>query len=88
MALTHCLGCGALTRGGSYCTRCAKGGRNLYRWQKIRATTRVRDGQRCVYCGSTEDLTVDLNPALRSRHQVATVGDCVTACRSCNTSLH
>ena len=25
MALTHCLGCHALTRGGSYCTRCRTG---------------------------------------------------------------
>jgi 5-methylcytosine-specific restriction endonuclease McrA len=43
------------------------------------------DGYRCFYCGSTKDLTVDLDPRLRGNHRGATLADCVTACRSCNS---
>jgi hypothetical protein len=87
MGLTrHCLGCGTLTT-RSWCGSCADGGRSLYRWRQLRALRREIDGNRCVYCGAIEDLTVDLDPRLRSNHRIATVGDCVTACRRCNTSL-
>ena len=61
----HCLGCHALIRSGSYCTRCSNGSRGTRRWKTTRSRTRVRDGQRCVYCGY-DDLTVDLNPALEA----------------------
>lgn len=42
-----------------------------------------RDGFRCAYCGSTEDLTIDhLRP--RSRGGPTTASNCVTACKLCN----
>jgi 5-methylcytosine-specific restriction endonuclease McrA len=83
----HCLGCGQLTT-RSYCGQCGHGvGRGRRRWRKLSATRVALDGC-CAYCGSTEDLTVDLDPRLRSNHQLATIDDCVTACRRCNTRLH
>lgn len=46
----------------------------------------VRDGHRCVYCGSVfpvEDLTVDhVQPLLRGGD--GSSGNLVTACRGCN----
>jgi 5-methylcytosine-specific restriction endonuclease McrA len=93
MALTtRCLDCGQRTR-SSRCPRCTRrrelvrtsaSGRNTHAWQKLRALRKL-DGYRCVYCGSTEDLTVDLDPRLHGNHRVATITDCVTACRSCNS---
>ena len=43
----------------------------------------LRDGFKCVYCGSHEDLTFDhLNPRSRGGH--TTWGNVVTACAPCN----
>jgi 5-methylcytosine-specific restriction endonuclease McrA len=90
---TRCLDCGCRTK-GSRCTTCqarrdaARGvtsGRNTYRWQKLRAHRKRLDGYRCVYCGATTDLTVDLDPRLRGNHWIATINDCRTACRTCNS---
>ena len=81
-----CLRCGALITSTRH-HRCQRSsGRNNYRWQKLRALRRAIDGHRCVYCGATEDLTVDLDPHLQGNHHIATLDDCVTACRSCNSS--
>jgi len=42
-----------------------------------------RDNHSCVYCGSTNNLTIDhIRP--RSRGGPTTSSNCVTACRSCN----
>jgi 5-methylcytosine-specific restriction endonuclease McrA len=42
-----------------------------------------RDGNRCVYCGSTDNLTIDhIRP--RSKGGPTTASNCVTACRACN----
>lgn len=42
-----------------------------------------RDGFRCVYCGETENLTLDhVRP--RSMGGPTTADNCVTACRDCN----
>jgi len=87
----RCLDCGTRTRG----TRCATcthlhthaHGRNTHRWQQLRAARKQLDGHRCTYCGSTQDLTVHLHPRLAGNHRNATLADCVTACRSCNSSL-
>jgi 5-methylcytosine-specific restriction endonuclease McrA len=78
--------CGTPTA-SSYCRRCNDGGRGTYRWRKLRAARRELDEHRCVYCGVTEDLTVDLDPRLGGDHRAATLEDCVTACRSCNARL-
>jgi 5-methylcytosine-specific restriction endonuclease McrA len=88
--MTRCLDCGRRTR-GSRCSDCEAQrkhttGRNSYRWQQLRALRKRIDGYRCTYCGSTEDLTVDLDPRLRGNHWLATINDCRTACRSCNSS--
>jgi 5-methylcytosine-specific restriction endonuclease McrA len=90
---TRCLDCGCRTK-GSRCATCQPrrdaehghaSGRNLYAWQKLRAARKQLDGHRCVYCGSTRDLTVDLDPRFRGDHRHATINDCVTACRTCNS---
>ena len=42
-----------------------------------------RDGNRCVYCGSVENLTIDhVRP--RSKGGTTTADNCVTACKECN----
>jgi 5-methylcytosine-specific restriction endonuclease McrA len=44
---------------------------------------KLRDNNRCVYCGSTTDLTIDhVRP--RSKGGETTAANCVTACRRCN----
>ena len=48
-----------------------------------RESIKARDGHRCVYCGSTEDLTIDhIRPRARGGETNST--NCVTACRPCN----
>lgn len=48
-----------------------------------REQIKARDGYQCVYCGSTEDLTIDhIKP--RARGGPTTDSNCVTACRACN----
>ena len=42
-----------------------------------------RDGHKCVYCHSTENLTIDhVRPQCRGGS--TTASNCVTACRPCN----
>ena len=91
MPLTRCLDCGRRTK-GSRCPTCRPrhelartraSGRNTFRWRQLREQRKRIDGYRCTYCGSTQDLTVDLDPHLRGNHRVATINDCRTACRSC-----
>ncbi len=44
---------------------------------------KLRDKYTCVYCGSTENLTIDhVRP--RCRGGETTASNCVTACLSCN----
>ena len=44
---------------------------------------KLRDNNRCAYCGSTEDLTIDhIRP--RCRGGETNASNCVTACLSCN----
>jgi len=44
---------------------------------------KLRDQNRCVYCGSTEQLTIDhVRP--RCRGGETTANNCVTACLTCN----
>ena len=48
-----------------------------------RDSIKARDGYQCVYCGSTEHLTIDhVRP--RSMGGATNSQNCVTACRSCN----
>lgn len=42
-----------------------------------------RDGHRCSYCGSTQDLTLD-HRRPRCKGGPTTADNCVTACRACN----
>lgn len=43
-----------------------------------------RDGHRCIYCGSTHNLTVDhIKPRSKGGDRWD-ASNCVTACRSCN----
>ena len=48
-----------------------------------RDSIKARDGNKCVYCGSTESLTIDHVVPL-SKGGPTTSSNCVTACRSCN----
>jgi 5-methylcytosine-specific restriction endonuclease McrA len=43
----------------------------------------VRDGYKCVYCGSKDELTID-HMVPSSRGGKTSFENCVTACRSCN----
>jgi 5-methylcytosine-specific restriction endonuclease McrA len=42
-----------------------------------------RDGYRCVYCGSSEDLTID-HVVPQCKGGKTDSSNCVAACRSCN----
>lgn len=50
-----------------------------------RENIKARDGYSCVYCGSTEDLTID-HVIPQCKGGPTTASNCVTACRSCNQS--
>ena len=48
-----------------------------------RESIKARDGYKCVYCGSTENLTIDhVRPKARGGQD--TSDNCVTACQCCN----
>ena len=48
-----------------------------------RDSIKARDGYKCVYCGSSENLTVDhVRP--KSKGGTDTADNLVTACRPCN----
>jgi hypothetical protein len=51
-------------------------GRNTAQWQRLRAARQLLDGYRCVICGRTDDLTVDLDEHLHGQHRGATPADC------------
>jgi 5-methylcytosine-specific restriction endonuclease McrA len=63
-----CPGCGVLLRTGTRgrclgCTRPQRSGSsrpelNRFAWQKLRRQVRLRDGNRCVRCGSSKRLSV------------------------------
>ena len=49
----------------------------------FRESIKARDGHKCVYCGSSENLTVDhIRP--KSKGGTNTADNLVTACRPCN----
>lgn len=49
----------------------------------FRESIKDRDGHKCVYCGSSENLTIDhVRP--KSKGGTDTADNCVTACRPCN----
>ena len=50
-----------------------------------RENIKARDGYSCVYCGSTEDLTID-HVIPQCKGGPTTASNCVTACRPCNQS--
>jgi 5-methylcytosine-specific restriction endonuclease McrA len=54
-------------------------------WLRTRAKRLKLDGYRCVRCGSTEDLTVDVVGG--GDHRTATVQQCRTLCRRCHGSV-
>jgi 5-methylcytosine-specific restriction endonuclease McrA len=93
-ALAHiCPSCGVVLAVGTRgrCPRCAKPQRpgssrpelDRSAWQKLRRAARLRDGNRCVACGSTKRLSV--------HHAVAgsnLLEDLVTLCSRCHAREH
>jgi len=88
-----CPSCGVVLPGGSQgrCARCARPQRpgssrpelDRSAWQKLRRAARLRDGDRCVRCGSTERLSV--------HHAVPgsnLLNDLVTLCSRCHGREH
>ena len=61
-------------------------GRNTAAWRRLRAQRLELDGYQCQRCGTTEDLTVHLNPALHDNHAAAPLEDLLTLCRPCHGS--
>ena len=48
-----------------------------------RSQIKLRDGNRCFYCGSSEELTIDhVRPLCKGGETNS--HNCVTACRACN----
>jgi 5-methylcytosine-specific restriction endonuclease McrA len=88
-----CSACGAIlsadTRGR--CGRCAKPHRsgssrpeiNTSEWQKLRRAARLRDGNRCVRCGSAERLSV--HHAVQGSNLL---DDLLTLCSRCHARKH
>ena len=60
---------------------------STYAWKKLRGQVMARDEFRCLQCGSTEGLTVHLDPELRGRDDMATEADCLTLRRPCHGRL-
>jgi hypothetical protein len=94
-----CPGCGRVVTGGrARCPDCARAdnqrrgarnvehGTNTQRWRKLRAHVIARD-RCCVRCGSSEDLTVHLDPVLAGDHRHATSVDAITLCRGCHGAV-
>jgi 5-methylcytosine-specific restriction endonuclease McrA len=93
-ALAHiCPSCGVVLAVGTRgrCPRCAKPQRpgssrpelDRSAWQKLRRVARLRDGNRCVACGSTKRLSV--------HHAVPgsnLLDDLVTLCSRCHSREH
>lgn len=88
-----CAGCGALLPTGARgrCIRCARPPRsgssrpelNRSAWQKLRRAARLRDGNRCVRCGSSERLSV--HHAVDGSNLLE---DLVTLCSRCHRGEH
>jgi len=53
--------------------------------KKVRNQVLERDGNACVYCGSTHDLTMD-HDMPQSRGGSDDIGNLLTACRPCNAA--
>jgi len=56
-------------------------------WRRHTPHVLARDDYACVYCGATEDLTLD-HVIPRSRGGSHAPENLVTACRSCNSRKH
>ena len=68
--------------------RNVRNGMNKRRWRnQLRPQVLARDGYNCRLglpgC-SLVATTVHLDPALQGNHDIATIDDCVSACRSCH----
>lgn len=57
------------------------------KWEKLRKEIIERDGFKCTYCGSGDDLAVD-HVISRSRGGTDDPSNLVTACISCNAKKH
>jgi 5-methylcytosine-specific restriction endonuclease McrA len=88
-----CPGCGVLVAVGTRgrCARCAKPQRSgssrpeidTAAWQKLRRAARMRDGDRCVRCGSSARLSV--HHAVEGSNLL---DDLLTLCSRCHGREH
>jgi 5-methylcytosine-specific restriction endonuclease McrA len=96
MALARpCLDCGAITRTGSRCERCAARrdnwqGRRKIRsgseWGEVRNVVRARD-RVCVTCGATNDLVVHHRVPL-AEGGTNDLANLALRCRRCHDEAH
>ena len=66
----------------------ARRARNSARWQQARALARQRDGNRCVYCGSTNKLQVHHKIPLDAGGPEFELDNLETVCVSCHGERH
>jgi 5-methylcytosine-specific restriction endonuclease McrA len=56
-------------------------------WQMMRGKALDQAGHRCSACGTSERLTVHLDPRLRGNHNLATLDACTVLCRGCHGAV-
>ena len=57
-------------------------GRNTAAWRRLRAGRLELDRYQCQRCGSAQDLTVHVDPALHGNDAAATIDNLITLCKS------
>lgn len=85
----RCLRCRTLIRTGSYCADCHRVGKRLYgspAWKRTRAMARLRDGNQCVKCGTTEKLDVHHEQPVREGGNPFDLDNLVTLCARCHAA--
>lgn len=58
---------------------------NFRQYNRLRAEVLDRDGSRCIYCGTTENITID-HQVPTSRGGTNELENLVACCQSCNSS--
>jgi 5-methylcytosine-specific restriction endonuclease McrA len=91
MAHVTCPRHGSQTRQTRKMAKVARQGTKSTHWVKLREQALRRDHHTCKLrvsrnCAGVAD-TVHLDPRLGGNHRIATLADCVSACRSCHGTV-